>query len=738
MGGFLPSMALDPGIHAGMTAVVLSVHSSNHFRHWARDWRNPGPGSVKNDSLEKLQMLSSAHSFTAKTQMLTISNTFHSYSDYTRLLIRGAVILSTLERQARDLGLKTERLTQTLRHLEEGAFSIAVVGEFKRGKSTFVNALLGNSTLPMDVMPATASVTRIVYGRVPEAILIRHDGDRESIPIEKLSEYITKIDDKSAARAAEVREAIVAYPTLFCQNNVEIIDTPGLSDEVAMTRLTLDVIPKVDAAIFVISSLTPFSDTEEQFLNRLLDSINVDCLFFVVNYIDKLNNPDDIKRLMETIRARIHQAIRTITNDSSNTPSLQIYPVSSWQALVGKEKRDNSLYQMSLFSDLEKDLEHYLSSERGAATLSQAMQVIRESTAYQLLELSNREKKLEQSETDEADRSRARIAELNAIISDIEAHFANVEKETIQQKSTVQKIIQDKLQQFLGTVQTTLIELHLDDEHLKDSSVRLNLIRSALQESVYPLVDKLSQELVDALIDWGEKQDAAILIINQRLDRALTERETDLTVDTPATLPVEYREREKVGKNAMVTFAHQNASTLKEFASQFKEVFQPSSGLAGETTLAVAGKALTSESMQKSWGTIRGLFVSNGAEHAELEFRKSRDQLRERLRHAYTKGTSERIASLFIHLQLEKNATDAVHSLYETISTLLEREKEYIRKLAEWKKVELRIERTRQHAENIHKRDGLLRAQIETQELEQEAKQYAQFLAQVLSKSHNP
>nr|VFK26235.1 MAG: Dynamin family protein [Candidatus Kentron sp. MB] len=665
--------------------------------------------------------------------MIDTQKVLHSYSDYTRILIRGAVILSALERQAHDLGLKTERLTQTLRHLEEGAFSIAVVGEFKRGKSTFINALLGSSTLPTDVMPTTASVTRIIYGRVPEATLLRHDGRKESVPIEKLSQYITKIDDKSAVRAADIKEAIVAYPTLFCQNNVEIIDTPGLSDEAEMTQRTLDVIPKVDAAILVISALSPFSDTEAQLLDRLLNDIGIDRLFFVVNYIDKLNNLDDLERLMETIRERIHQTIKK-TIDASTTPLLRLYPVSSWQALRGKEERDNSFYQMSLFSDLEKDLERYFSRERGAATLNQVMQVIHESAAHQLLELSNQEKKLEQKETDETDRNRARMAELDTIISDIETHFDGIEKETTLQQSLIQGIIHNKHQQLLNTVRTTLEELYFDDNHLKDKVACLDMIRVALQESVYSLVDKLIQELVDTLIDWGKNQDTDISAVNQRLDRALTDREADLTADASATLPVEL-ERGEVGEDAMVTFARKNASILKEFASQFKEAFQPSGGLASET-LAVAGKALTSESMQKSWGAIRGLFVPDGAKHAELEFRKRRDQLRERLRDAYIQGTSGNISSLFIQLQLEKNAMDTSRGLSETISTLLEREKEYIRKLAEWRKTELEIERARQHADNTYKRDGLRRAQAETQTLEQEAKQHAKLLTQVLSRSN--
>lgn len=203
------------------------------------------------------------------------SASFHSYGDYIRLLIRPAVALTALERQARDLGQvdDAQRLRDTLHRLEEGAFSIAVVGEFMRGKTTVINALLGSSTLPMDVLPATAAITRVVHGHHPEATLVWRDGSSKHVPVEALASYVTKSDEVARARAASIHEAIVAYPTLFWQNNVEIIDTPGLSDKRMMTEIAVQIIPKVDTAVMVISALAPFSQTEASLLGLLLQHI---------------------------------------------------------------------------------------------------------------------------------------------------------------------------------------------------------------------------------------------------------------------------------------------------------------------------------------------------------------------------------------------------------------------------------------------------------------------------------
>ena len=92
-------------------------------------------------------------------------------------------------------------------------FRVAVVGEFRRGKSTFVNALLGREILPTDALPTTATLNRITYGAVPKAYLCYRDGRREDVRIEELSRYVTKLTRESENAAAQIEEAVVARIT---------------------------------------------------------------------------------------------------------------------------------------------------------------------------------------------------------------------------------------------------------------------------------------------------------------------------------------------------------------------------------------------------------------------------------------------------------------------------------------------------------------------------------------------
>ena len=134
-----------------------------------------------------------------------------------------------------------QRITDIQQQIQVRKFRIAVVGEFNRGKSSFINVLLGKRILPEDVLASTATINRVTYGDKPRAYLVmKHDGQRSrEIPVEDLSSYITKLTESSVKAASEIDEAVVEYPTMFCYNDVDLIDTPGMNDMEDMNALTV-------------------------------------------------------------------------------------------------------------------------------------------------------------------------------------------------------------------------------------------------------------------------------------------------------------------------------------------------------------------------------------------------------------------------------------------------------------------------------------------------------------------
>lgn len=283
---------------------------------------------------------------------------------------------------------ETALINEMLDRIERHRFTIAVVGEFKRGKSTLVNALLGEEVLPADVLPTTATLNRVTYDLRPH-VRIEYRDDRQSgmrseeIPLHLLTEYVTKLTADAQQRAARIKQAIIHYNNRFLHRNVDIVDTPGLNDDEVMTAVTLEVLPHTDAAIMVLMPEAPFSGYEGDFLNKLLLS-DLGRVLFVVNAIDRIDDPDDRERLIAAIRQRIKDAVvrkaeqrfgagpegrdeRDLYIRRIGEP--QVFALSSADALEAKLAGDDDQLQMSRFPIFEQSLEHFLTHERGIVVL---------------------------------------------------------------------------------------------------------------------------------------------------------------------------------------------------------------------------------------------------------------------------------------------------------------------------------------------------------------------------------
>lgn len=310
-----------------------------------------------------------------------------SYSTYRQLIFRVAHSVRRLRDIADSLADDEARpLADLLQLIEASHFSIAVVGEFKRGKSTFINALLGDEVLPADIEPCSATLNRVTYGLKPGARIVfraegPHQGERvETIPIERLADYVTKLTPESATMSALVKEAVIAYPVPFCKNNVDIIDTPGLNDDPVMTEVTFHVLSTVHAAIMVIMANAPFGESEQTFLREVLLKEHTSVMF-VVTAIDRIRREADRKRVLEAIRQRITQAIEQHAEltygggTAEHTAYLRrmgapmIFGLSGYQALQGRRERDAELFASSGFPEFEIALEQFLTQERGARSM---------------------------------------------------------------------------------------------------------------------------------------------------------------------------------------------------------------------------------------------------------------------------------------------------------------------------------------------------------------------------------
>ncbi len=279
----------------------------------------------------------------------------------------------SMEPQAQELKKASARLT-------DHVFSVGIMGEFRRGKSTVINALLGQQIVPADIVPCSATLNYIRWDTEKRARIQFKDGTFKDIPVEELSDYVTKITRESEAMAATVEDATVYYPCPFCQNGVQIVDTPGLNDDERMTSITEKVIPAMDAIIMVLVPDSPFSQSEAEFVRNKLMASDLGKLIFVVNKIDIVDEEDQ-PRLLRSIKAKIQSSVldkmaavygsdsQEYRNAKDKIGQIRVLPISARQALRGKMRKNAALLEESGYPEFEDILSRMLTEERGVIQL---------------------------------------------------------------------------------------------------------------------------------------------------------------------------------------------------------------------------------------------------------------------------------------------------------------------------------------------------------------------------------
>ena len=268
-------------------------------------------------------------------------------------------------------------------------YNLAVMGAFKTGKSSLINALMGLRILPADVEPATATINRITYGPQLKAVVNFEDGTKRDVDISDLAGYVTKLTPDGASRADQIEEAVVYSPVVICQNHVDIIDTPGLNDEEKLTRKTNSILKNVDAVIVTISARSPFEQTDRDFVCQLIKSENINNIVFVVTFIDTLRGKNDCDRLIADIKNRIFtsvieklaknnepQNIIDKANTLLNVNDLRIYGISSELALDSFVSNDENSLRESRFVTFKNDLMQIITAKQTENTVQKTVRDI--------------------------------------------------------------------------------------------------------------------------------------------------------------------------------------------------------------------------------------------------------------------------------------------------------------------------------------------------------------------------
>jgi GTPase SAR1 family protein len=280
------------------------------------------------------------------------------------------------------------------KNLEEGVFRLLVLGDMKRGKSTFLNALIGERLLPTDVNPCTAVLTVLNFGQEKRVTVNFNDGkepdrlDFESFKVRYTinPEEAKRLEEEGKQAFPGVDYAEVNYPLQLLEKGVQIIDSPGLNDTEARNNLTLGYVNNCHAILFVLSATQQFTLGEQRYLENYIQDRGL-TVFFLINAWDEIQrrliDPDDLTEKQQA-EERVRQVFKTnlakyCQVDGEDVYEQRVFEVSSLNALRQRLKSPSGSLDGTGFPEFIKALNTFLTKERAISELRQARTQIRQS-----------------------------------------------------------------------------------------------------------------------------------------------------------------------------------------------------------------------------------------------------------------------------------------------------------------------------------------------------------------------
>jgi GTPase SAR1 family protein len=241
---------------------------------------------------------------------------------------------------------------EELQKLTENRFYLVVLGQFKRGKTTFLNALLGEYLLPVGVLPLTAVVTLIYHGLQRNIRVVFNDDRIMEIQPNELADFVA--EQKNPGNVKQVRYVEIAHPSPILRDGLVLVDTPGIGSLFQHnTELTKQFIPKVDAAVLIVSTDPPITQTEYEFLDEVVR--HVEKVFVVLNKADLLHD-GDLEEMLKYTKSAIGSKL--------SHGDLHVHPLSAFRALEGRGSGDQVMVARSGMLEVERELAAFMRNER--------------------------------------------------------------------------------------------------------------------------------------------------------------------------------------------------------------------------------------------------------------------------------------------------------------------------------------------------------------------------------------
>ncbi|RCJ40155.1 dynamin [Nostoc minutum NIES-26] len=359
----------------------------------------------------------------------------------------------SLERDIQDI-------TVASKNLKQGVFRLLVLGDMKRGKSTFLNALIGENLLPSDVNPCTAVLTVLRYGLEKTVTIHFNDGKNPQQLDFQSFRYKYTIDSAEAKKLEQEKKqafpdvdyAVVEYPLPLLENGIEIVDSPGLNDTEARNELSLGYVNNCHAILFVMRASQPCTLGERRYLENYIKGRGL-TVFFLLNAWDQVResliDPDDVEeltaaedRLRQVFSANLAEYCYV---DGQNIYEERVFELSSIQALRKRLKNPEADLSGTGFTAFMGALNTFLTKERAIAELRQVRTLVRQTCNHTREAIARRIPLLDQ----DVDELKKRIDSVEPEFNKLTAIRDQFQKEIIHTRDTQARAISESFRSYV-------------------------------------------------------------------------------------------------------------------------------------------------------------------------------------------------------------------------------------------------------------------------------------------------
>jgi len=193
--------------------------------------------------------------------------------------------------------------------MENPPIDVAVLGQFKAGKSSFLNSLIGQNVLPVGAIPVTTAITRLQYGE-RERVLVRHfNGHTTEVPLNDIVEFTSEA--RNPGNDKNVAIVDVELPILRKYPGLRLVDTPGLGSVYKYHQSASENwLPSVGAALLAVSSDRPLSEHDLELIRELTGHTpNISLLLTKTDLLSPDQQQEVISFFQQTLQRELHRTL---------------------------------------------------------------------------------------------------------------------------------------------------------------------------------------------------------------------------------------------------------------------------------------------------------------------------------------------------------------------------------------------------------------------------------------------